>query len=721
MAALPHATLQLRSVLFRLGFRGRILLGERMWWRSSSSHVLACAALAVALLFAGCERRTSRTVPPPDFRDNLVAVEQQQQPLVDENYCFRLTAPSNQWKLLPEREVQQLLPDAVAGMMYAGGVYGAVIVEPMPTADLRSFAELARVNLPPGDSQTSSIDEIVIGDRTAMRFRRTGLVNGLDLTFEHLIQEHQNFAYQLVCWGMTGRVTTDLTQEFFQAFAFTEGQVKARASAVVTSYQGVGCRVVDGEFQSAAYRLAVQPQGDWQLMIGASLAQSAVDAEIGLQNAIKNGYLVVIPEFIGENERQAFADNVAATLVQDLELDAGSREVVQFAVDGHPTEFEIYRGESVPFLYYSGTHFVDDIAYRMLGWHPDHSREMMREEMRTAVSLIHFLDKPAADALATQLLEAGDSQNLVGPGFSLRNGVYRDFVHGVEWTKPRGFWRVQLGDEARERNEACSLIAMEPGLGIQLLVVDEPAGEFTPHTYHQAVLDNMFGVDEPPLPPETIQLGGQVALVSDAMLDAEPMDVAYRVATVVQEGQAHQIVLSGNSPRFGQQREQIERILRGFRFPGQSLVESERPGPGAYRDHRIGFELVLTSGNWITKDDLRPEIKPLGSIVQFARPPQSVIVLGLYTVEPMQEMRWATDTIRQLFSVNFSRLADTKPIDRKSVLGGLPCTIQTWEAETETIHTVLLQQFQTIFCLVVVDTPGGSLLQEAMRGFRLLP
>jgi hypothetical protein len=37
------------------------------------------------------------------------------------------------------------------------------------------------------------------------------------------------------------------------------------------------------------------------------------------------------------------------------------------------------------------------------------------------------------------------------------------------------------------------------------------------------------------------------------------------------------------------------------------------------------------------------------------------------------------------------------------------------------MHAIVLRKFGTVFGLLVVDQVGGSLLQETMSGFRLLP
>jgi hypothetical protein len=131
--------------------------------------------------------------------------------------------------------------------------------------------------------------------------------------------------------------------------------------------------------------------------------------------------------------------------------------------------------------------------------------------------------------------------------------------------------------------------------------------------------------------------------------------------------------------------------------------------------------MVLDEGNWELKENLRPEINPMGTLIQFSRQKQSIAVFGITVVEPIEDISWVGETIQQMFAVNFSRLADTKATTNKSVVSGISCDIQTWEAETETIHTVMFPHDQTIYCLVVVDAPGGSLLQQAMGGFHVLP
>ena len=77
-----------------------------------------------------------------------------------------------------------------------------------------------------------------------------------------------------------------------------------------------------------------------------------------------------------------------------------------------------------------------------------------------------------------------DTQNYVGPDFSLRRGIYRNFSMNFLWHKPEGYWRIKVGQEARLVNEDATLFIEEPASGLYGLVIGEKIKDISLSRYH---------------------------------------------------------------------------------------------------------------------------------------------------------------------------------------------------------------------------------------------
>lgn len=660
---------------------------------------------------------------------DFVAVDEPQTAIIDPDYCFRIDSPGDRWKLFSERGAVRIVPDALAGAIEVGGLHGVVIVEPLPDCDLAEYVNLLRdVNRVPGGELTP-IRETTFQAKPALRYGQSATVNGVELRVEYVVFLHQGFGYQLTTLAVAGRYSDSAAQTFLGAFHLTDGKVRARSGMVPTNdFEGVGQRVIDGRFESAVYKLAVDPPKGWHLMVGASLWEANEDAEIGLSNASLGAYLVVVPEYIWGTDREAHRKLLLASIEAESGIDTGARRALEplpMIVGGDSVDFRrhIETISATSFRFYTGVYFVGTCCYQILAWHFEGNESPPEAELAQAVKSIRFLDDERVEQLTSEMRDKPDPENSIGPGYCLRNGVYRNFEHGVTWTKPRGFWRAATGDEARSQNEAVSLLAVEPQSGLYVQWIVEEAGAFDDATLHQAALTGMFGGGHPVLDrmPESLVLAGATALVSEANFMIDGVMLAFRVATTIANGRAHQMIVWGLPGNMERGRQQGDQALLGFAFPGSSLVEVVKT-PLAYRDNRAGFYFSVPGPGWTVNENLRPDLRPVGTTIQFLRGGQEVLVSALATFEPGPDKSFVYDNAAAFLEVNFSRLMSSIPMTKSASFAGISWRVQVWRQGGESVHAAVGERHSTFYMLLVADTKGTGdrLMNHVMKNFQLL-
>ncbi|NOX58035.1 MAG: hypothetical protein GXP29_04150, partial [Planctomycetes bacterium] len=305
----------------------------------------------------------------------------------------------------------------------------------------------------------------------------------------------------------------------------------------------------------------------------------------------------------------------------------------------------------------------------------------------------------------------------------LRNGVYRNFTHGVTWTKPEGFWRTSMGEEASAVDEFCMLLAEEAQSGLYVQWIVEDAGDFDGATFHQAVIANMFGEDHPVVgqAPESIKLNGATALMNDADLSIDGLMFTYRVATTIANGRGHQMIVWGWPGVMKQKKTQIDQAIAGFAFPGSSLVETVKALP-TYRDNRVGFSVRLPGSGWTVNENMQPAMQPIGAVLQFQRQNQLIIIMALAAVELGQDISWASGAMTDIMGANFSQLTSSKPTTKQTTFAGIPWEVKTWKKDNETIHLAMGVRQRTIYAIAVsgADGTGKVVMDRITKGFRLL-
>lgn len=644
-------------------------------------------------------------------------------PIVDEDYRFRIDPPGHGWRLLTGDDVRQIVPDAIAGATNEPHLWGVVIAEAVHSVDLEELARLVLDNMPLENKDVHNFGAVKFKGREAMRFDVTGRISGVEATYRTTIFLNGGYAFQLVCWGLRPSVRPDSFQPFLDSFGVLEGEVRGRQRHLeVVDTHGVGWRVKNGKFHSAALRIAVEPKSAWCLAIGNELEQMNPDAEVGLVHGEPEAYLALIIERAAGADRAALKDFILNQRNEDTGLEPLG-ETMLAQVSGRPVRMHRFRLEQQPPIeFLKGVFFDRDLCYQVIAWHIAGLRERAEPILPDAFASLRILTVAEAARLGNELQKETDPENRVGLSYCLRRGVYRDFDQGFVFRKPaRGFWRVRVGAEARAQNEDATIFLEEPALGLRGLVIIEPACDFTGASFHEVVVQNMFGEDAGAARagPKTVQLGGVPALSTESVVDAR-MPTRYRVVTAVHRGRAYQLLIYGIPGNMKASAAEVDRMLDGVRFSEQLACTTEKHG--VYSDRRLGFALRLPKGAWRRKDITPEAVRPVATLQQWIAGTRSFGIVAVCGLEEGQDPEWFREFLKGIMVRRFASLQAIEPKRRRSTIAGLPCDWIQWKDLRVAVDLFLLVRDRTFYALYV--TKDGLLAatnaNEVKRGFRFL-
>lgn len=634
-------------------------------------------------------------------------------PIVDSDYQFRLTVPGPGWRLLTEKDMGRLLPDAVAGASESGhGLadrYGAVIVESYSGDKPRQLAELLVSHMPLEDRQLVAMVDTVFEKQPAVRYQVTGKINGVDLRYLNTVFFHQGHAYQVLSWGLAGQVDDKALLAFASAFHLLAGPVRDRSKVhKVTDERGVGWRVQGGVFQSASYGLSLRASAGWQLAVGEELARMNDGAEVGLVHGGPEAYLVLIPEPLNGTSRADFAKTTLLRNAAALGVELVAGPPWSAVVAGQTVQFARYRHPKQPLEYLLGVIFNGDVAYLTMTWYEVSFSDKGQSLLQTALAGLAFLEEPARQAVRRELLALPDGQAAIGATYALRRGVYRDFAQGLAWRKPPGTLRIWAGAEARQHNQDATLVFEQPEAGLHGLVIAETA-EVEAVSYHQAATRKLV----PPGPrgrrirPLAVPLGGLPGLSTTVEHELNGLVLTQQLVSAAGDGHAYQVMLWGRPAAMAGGGEWARAVLAGFTFGALAPLFWEGE---ALSDQRMGFFFrppAALGAGWHHQDVTPDEIRPLGTMMKWEDARHAVTVIAIHALERGQDQSWFLEQIRQHGKGRFGLLSsDKETADR---LGGEPARRVSLKQLGQLHGELLLLSRDRTFYALAVDSLAGSL------------
>jgi len=656
---------------------------------------LLCTACSLASL-----------LPPPRFDD--------------EDYRFSLRPPNRAWRVLDEREVQRLVPDAAAGLINERDrMVAVVIIEQAPSNELEPLARAIVDNAPLEKKSITHFDAVSYQGRAAIRYLMTGEVNGVGYRYGNTLFVHQEHLYQLITWGSIDQTEADGAsfEKVWRAFSILDGPVRGRqVQTNAEDARGVGWRTRDGEFESAVYGLRLRPAQGWRVAVGAELDGLNDSAEVALLRRAPQLTLLLIPERVSADDLEVIEGNLLSQTAASMGPRCPERDL-RLRAAGQEIALRCFAGpEEEPFTYFHGLLYHDDFAIQLLGWLPSNRAAEAAPLLAEALGALELIDASARAQLAAALEAEADPQNQVGVDYSLRRGVYRDFTHGLTWTKPAGAWRLRVGDEARATDEAARFTLEHPASGVWGMLLTTPAFEASPEVYHRAVRAQLSsGAGE--VTPRAVALGADTALVSEVESTQGAVSFVYRVATVVRDARAYQLLLWGTPANARDAAAELDAAVGGLSFMETGLAPVTSTA-ARYQDHRLGWSLALPDKPWVFSDLTDARVRPLGTTVQWRHEDVSVIVSAFCSVQEGQDASWYMDLLSRTYAdqLGGARLGTAER--GEAMLGGAPALHLRWRGR-DGLDAFVVSRDQTIYALIIaqddliLDWP----LEEITRGF----
>ncbi|HUS65127.1 MAG TPA: hypothetical protein VMZ28_11315 [Kofleriaceae bacterium] len=657
------------------------------------SSIAVAVAVAVAAALGGCDKKQET--------GNKVTVSSEptaKDPIVDEDYRFKLAWPGSGWKILRERDIRRVSPDAVAGLTN-DKVWGAVIVEQAPGMELDAFGKLIIDQLAVEQRAEVRRERVKYAGVDAIDFAVDGLVQGAPVRFTGRVFLNGGWAYQVLAWSLRSNADDAAFRTVFDAFSILPGEVVGRASvAGARDADGVGWRVRGGLFESAVAGVRARAPAGWNVVTGDELAKLDPGADLGLVSSSPEAYLMVVVERAPGLTRDAYRQR----RLDGMEVDQVPGPVrARFL--GADVELQRLRAREHPIDYLFTVEQRGDRMIQLLAWYAGGLRAQAEPGVLTAMAAIDALDEAAVAALDRELAAAPDTQNAVGPDFALRRGRFRHFGLGLEWTRPDGYWRVSVGQAAREQNALALLYAEEPRRGLHMMLVSGPmsAPPFTVTERHPAMLAGLPGE----------------AIVGESGADAGVVaGLAWHVTAAPRGADHLQLWVWGFAADMRARAAEVA-ALAG-RLASQPMVAVEFREP--YRDHRLGFQ-VSGLDDWTRSDDTPPDLAPLGTVVTWKRGRAMMFVIGLCGVSDATDEDWFADFMQQTFIDKLGLAGATaQPADQASI-GGRSAR----HVRSESLHgradMYLISRDETLYGVLAVDEEGGGDADRTARSaFTLL-
>ena len=604
---------------------GRALAG---WW-------FAWLVVAIVVVAPACKSRED-----PGATGTKVTAESDYdatEPIVDDNYRFRLTSPGTGWKLLRTVDMRQMMPDAVAGLVGPAGQFGGVIVEKAPGFTLEQAAGLISSSIPQAVLESERDLEFV--GLPAHRSHYSAMIEGANYRYVHVIFLREGYLYQLMGWGLASSVEFADLEPVISSFALTEGEIRGPVDdrPPVTQADGPTWQIREGEFRSVVSGLVVEPTPGWRILVGRELAQINPEAELALTNAEQNAYFTVITEHYGVGDPAGLVAVIRANFEQAM----GTSQVeATRRVAGHAVEFSAYHMSSLEFLV--GIIVADGSITQVLTWYPEAAREPALVVIEQLMAGITELSGPEREALATQLRAREGVIRKVAPRSAFLADEFRDFAHAITWTQPRGLYEVHIGDELINKpNVVLQIAAPIEGVYAELAVFEgeaDRAGE-----YHESFASGLSDRRD-----ESGSITGVPVSKSFGISTLDDRQLSYALLTAAHHG--HAIVLSVWSPVQAASPETLAAVSSGLGLPA-ALPETSVAG-GRFLDHRFGMSVEEPSG-WVRRDS-SPSTFAQGRVTEWKQGSGELSVVSMSSGSFSDDEAWLASFMEQSLRDNLA-------------------------------------------------------------------
>jgi hypothetical protein len=685
--------------------------------------------LSLCLSLGACARKEGKKEVEPDKEATATETAPAHAPpryegevINNEPYRFRLAQPGAEWQLLEGSEARQISVDAQVAAVVASGLTAVVIVEHAPNVSLEEMGNLLLDSMPIEEKEISERETIEYVGLPTIAYQLSGNVNEIPMDYAGRIFMRDKYAYQVVAFAPRGAAKAEELANFFASFSLLEGEIRPIQQDMTSpNMVGVGWRLKEGVFESAISGLRVAPSGGWRAVVGAEARRMNADAEVVLIHQAPEAYFLVIPELIGEASPKVYLkdriESTAANMKGSVE-----RETVTGRLLGKAVDVTILSGGEVPWTFQVSVAFEKEWAVQATGWYTAALAEEGQKALRDAMGAVSLMPTKEVKALRKELLALPDEQDDVGKDFSLRSGVFRDYEHGVQWTKPPGFWELSVGQEARAINPIAQLYGRYSNSALHLLLVAERSmlGVDAESYHQQAFAGAAKNLD---LKAKKIgtpsRIGSGAALQTDASTNMGGIDLAYRVVTAVEGNTGVQLHIWGVASGMKRHAAALKAATRELALRKLPPSEERR---GVYLDHRLGFSMRLPK-QFPHIDSTPPELVGIGSFPTWGVDGKDWVgVLALCAIEAGRDREWAMNLMEKRIRDSYTSIVNAGEASKEeTTLLGMPARQLTWKTPGLRLDAYLIRRHHTIYAILATDTSGGTgMIDRAIAGFRLI-
>lgn len=660
---------------------------------SIATRALAALALLAPLALAQDERKGGQ-----ELVDGA---------LYDHDYSFVLRAADEGWALQDEDAIRAFVPDAVAGAIRAPQLFCALVAERLPNTEVVDFARLLLDGMPVENKQVVEFEEIEYLGLPGVRFLMSGRIEGVNVLYLNTVFVRDDWAFQLLAWTVEGM---GLGREALIApsenFELLEPAPRARSAVPgPRNAHGASWRVREGVFESAAFGFGVEPPEGWTLLVGERLELLNPDGYFGLYHQESECYLVCIAEAVVGAEEENFLNYLRGGIAFNLGRAPLEDELV-FEAAGKPRSFLDFGdvGVSGVGLRHLHTAWIEGSnCLQLIAWHPTSLASEAEAVLGEATSAVYLLEEAARIELAAALAELPDRDLHIGPGSSLRGGVYRDFELGLTWAEPRGpMWDTRAGQLVRQFNPMARMQFVSDPTGLAGQLLAEASFGYENEEYHELVVQPLLELPQAKVLEETraFDSWGVPAQTTSVTAVVDGLELSWAVATTVYEGIALQWLVWGSFSNLSHHAAEVESARDALRVNRAGLPMTRVEG-GRFYDDRLGYSLSMGEGASAIEDITPPQIRALGGVVTYESGENRVIAMAMWSPQ-LGHTEEHADFVAELFAGAFpERAREAEYETSASELAGRPATRLVFKDEGDGVEARFITEGGRLFALCV--------------------
>ena len=645
--------------------------------------------------------------------------------------CFTMEPPAKGWRRLELNELREVYPEAEVGLSGPQGVNSVLCVRRDPRLDLAACVDELLAEQLLEQARTTFREPTRVEGRPAAHALVSGRRDGTWWRYHATAFREGEDLYLVLSWGRSDEVPADgstfleatLGLRRMEGVGFDELSLAGSASDA----EGPGWLVRGGVYRDAALGFALAPRGAWRVATRAELEELGEHVHAGLVDELHGAVLGFVAERVPGVNQGDYAEDCRRRAVERGHA-AGSRrerilgrevEVRRFALPS-PTGFADGTVRGVFAVLFEG-----DRCFQVLGRYPSSVEQAMGRSLPQGLAGLRLLSESERAGLEAELARDPPTVECVGPGWSLRDGVYTDYLRGLRWRLPPGFWEVEAGALG---GEAPTLEMYERDLGVRGWIrVDEGASYAGPEGHRRAIEEltesRLRLVPERALP---VRLGPLAGLASSCDVRRGNTTLRALLASAGDEGHSLRLCLTGPIETMEHHAAQVAAALEALEVSAAPLPPTEM-SEGRYRDVRLGFELDAPNAQWRFSERKVERFGPRAAAAE------GVLVAfedgggrGVYTAAVWTEVgpgdpaeqAWATWIPTALQSaVGLPSGAPER--DEAGSLGGVACRVLTWTDGPRTLVLALARRSRTAFVVAAVGAGAQDTPRDWLGGFRL--